>query len=116
GRWRPQRERYDGCARPAPLPSGRSRAGQGLQVKPLPLETGSVQSGPRLVAASGRVTNAKGPALCSPFNAVGPVNTQFAASVGLLNQKPMLNVFVGGSATSLSTPKIWSSKIVRMRA
>src|SRR5437763_16010795 len=98
------------------MPSGVVLSAHGLQLKVTLLEIGSVQSGPRLVVASGRVTNASGPAWCSPLNGVVPVKPQFAASAGLLNQKPMWNVFVGGRATSLSTPKIWSNKIVRICA
>ena len=89
----------------------------GLQVKPPPrIETGSVQSGPSAVVASGRVTNASGPAWCSPLNGVTPVKPHGWASAGLLNQNPRWKVFVGASAMSLSTPKIWSRRTVRIVA
>src|SRR5262249_24120323 len=102
--------------RPAPVPGGASPSVHGLQVnEPPPAEIGSVHSGPRFVTASGRVTNASGPALCSPLNGVEPVKPQSDASAGLLNQNPRWNVLVCVSDTSLSTPKIWSSSTVRMR-
>ena len=44
------------------------------------------------------------------------MNPQRCASAGLLNQNPRWNVFVGEKTTSLSTPKIWSSRTVRTLA
>ncbi len=71
------------------------------------------QSGPRPEFSFGTLVIAAGPALCSPLNGVGCVASkpQGAAVWGLLNQKPMWNVFVGARLTSGSKPKIWSMKI-----
>src|SRR5690349_5783943 len=61
---------------------------------------GFVQRGPNPDLASGTLSMAKGPALCSPLNGVGLVGSKWqlgraAASSGLSNQKPRWNVFVG---------------------
>src|SRR4051812_21019657 len=111
---------HDRGTRPPRPDGGTGRGGRrahGLQVKAPPAPaTGSVHSGPSAVLASGRVTKASGPAWCSPLNGVTPVNPQGCASVGLLNQKPRWNVLVGARPTSLSTPKIWSRRTVRILA
>ena len=72
---------------------------------------GSVQSGPNFVVWFEPLIMAKGPALCSPLKGVGFFGSKWqvgnaAASSGLLNQKPKWKVFVGGSFTSGSNPKI----------
>src|SRR5277367_3696720 len=89
--------------------------GYGLQ---LPSSLGLVHSGPRLVLASGTLIIATGPALCSPLNGVGWVesNPHFDAVFGLLNQKPTWKVLSGVRAASGSKPKIWSSRMVLMVA
>src|SRR5215468_5668739 len=103
-----------GANRSSPLSSAGSR--QRVQVAGVVELFGSVQSGPNPVLASGTLSMAKGPALCSPLNGVGLVGSNWhvgraAASSGLSNQKPRWNVLVGAKRTSGSNPKMSSKRI-----
>src|ERR1700693_5979683 len=96
------------CSARAPSPRVHAH---GLQLKGA-LEVGLRHRGPRSVVASGTLSIASGPAMCSPLKGVVPVKPHAAASAGLLNQKPTWKVLVGARVASGSKPKIWFSRMV----
>jgi hypothetical protein len=60
----------------APTLRGRVQLQLALQVAGLVESFGFVQSGPKPVSASGTLSMANGPALCSPLNGVGLVGSK----------------------------------------